>query len=165
MTPPSSGDDFFTAWIAFLEAIEKLLAEKNANRASAHFHHLDAAAGQALSALKSEFTDPIVQSWITLSNSAGGRFTADLLCLEVAGFAKVVRDTFEGLARPVRRRKNAKQASTPDKPRRLPVGARDKLFRGVSVVLESMTDLMDHLPIYVKGPIKVLGEITDILGG
>lgn len=148
MTATRGEQDFAQVWLAFVQAIRQLLEMMYAQQDQEHLEPYRGWSGEVLGAVSREqFVGGLVEAWLTLREASPE--TAYLLLQELGLYPPVV-DTI--------------RARFPHPGKRTVRVVKEGLAIG-KTGLDSLLDLLEHLPLMIKGPLKVLGELMDIMRG
>jgi hypothetical protein len=148
MTATRGEQDFAQVWLAFVQAIRQLLEMIYVQPDREHLEPYREWSGEVLGAVsRDQFVGELVEAWLTLREASPD--TAYLLLQELGLYPPVV-DTI--------------RVRFPHPGKRTVRVVKEGLAIG-KTGLDSLLDLLEHLPLMIKGPLKVLGELVDIMRG
>jgi hypothetical protein len=148
MTSTRGEQDFAQVWLAFVQAIRQLLEMMYAQQDREYLEPYRGWSGEVLESVSREqFVGGLVEAWLTLREASPE--TAYLLRQELGLYPPVV---------------DAIRVRFPHPGKRTVQVLREGLGIG-KTGLDSVLDLLEHLPLMIKGPLKVLGELIGIMTG
>jgi hypothetical protein len=148
MTSTRGEQDFAQVWLAFVQAIRQLLEMMYAQQDREYLEPYRGWSGEVLESVSREqFVGGLVEAWLTLREASPE--TAYLLRQELGLYPPVV---------------DAIRVRFPHPGKRTVQVLREGLGIG-KTGLDSVLDLLEHLPLMIRGPLKVLGELIGIMTG
>ena len=149
MTATRGEQDFAQVWLAFVQAIRQLLEMIYAQPDREHLEPYREWSGEVLGSVsRDQFVGGLDERWSRLRGDSPE--TAYLLLQELRLYPPAVT----AIGGRFWRRANKREAR--------------EVREGMSIgktALDSLLDLLDDLPMLIKGPLKVLGEMLDIMKG